>query len=319
MTDTALIEAQAAQWRVRQDNPQWSAEDQQALEAWLEASTAHRVAWLRMQYGWQRVDRLAALRTPSIGRRRPWQMPASRWSGLAMAAGMLVAVALSVLGVTQWLGGGTQHYVTAVGGHETVPLKDGSRIELNTDTRIRTAVDETARTVWLEKGEVYFDIARDPGRPFVVNAGDHRVVVLGTRFSVRREGGRLEVTVEEGHVQVEVANATKPTPPAIATRGDRVIAESGSMLLAAASVQKVENQLSWRHGVLVFDKTSLAAAAAEFNRYNARKLKIDDAETADVRISGSFDATNVDAFARLLQRAYGLHVRDQSERIVISN
>ncbi len=319
MSNAAAVEQQAALWRVRQERSSWSAEDQQALDAWLAESTAHRVAWLRLDYGWKRVDRLAALRAPSIGGKLVWQSRNPQRRTLAMAAGFLLTVGLSVLGVSQWLNDGTQQYVTAVGGHETVPLRDGSRIELNTDTRVRAAVDETARRVWLDKGEAYFDIARDPARPFVVDAGDHRIVVLGTRFSVRRDQGRVEVFVEEGRVRVEAKANDKPSPPAIAMPGDRVIAEAGAMLLAPASEDKVASELSWRKGVLIFDRTSLAAAAAEFNRYNAKKLSIDDRTIADVRISGSFDATNVEAFSRLLQRAYGLRVQDQGERVAISN
>ena len=56
------IEERAALWRARQEQPEWSAADQAALDAWLEESTAHRVAWLRMEYGWRKVGRLSVLK-----------------------------------------------------------------------------------------------------------------------------------------------------------------------------------------------------------------------------------------------------------------
>lgn len=90
------------------------------------------------------------------------------------------------------------------------------------------------------------------------------------------------------------------------------------MLVASTSLEKVESELAWRRGYLVFDKTSLASVAEQFNRYNDKKVVINDPATSDTRISGSFEANNVDAFARLLQRAYGLSVTDDKEHLLIS-
>lgn len=322
MSKAKKIEDCAFAWCARRERPDWSASDQADLDAWLAESTEHRVAMLRMEYGWQRVDRLAALRASSLRQKVPiisQRLPDSRGTWLSMAAGFLLVLGLGSLGLSQWLDGGTQRYVTVVGGHETVPLRDGSHVELNTDTRLRAAVDEKARTVWLEQGEAYFEVAHDPKRPFVVYAGDRRVVVLGTHFLVRRDGDRIEVMVAEGRVRVEAVDAGKALKPAIITPGNMVVSESGSMLVAATSLDKVESELAWRRGYLVFDRTSLASVAEQFNRYNDKKVVINDPATSDTRISGSFEANNVDAFARLLQRAYGLSVTHDKQHLLISS
>ena len=80
----------------------------------------------------------------------------------------------------------------------------------------------------------------------------------------------------------------------------------------------MENELSWREGMLVFDRSTLADAVAEFNRYNRRKLVIEGEVAGEVRIGGSFEADNIDAFGRLLQQAFGLSVEDRGDEIVIS-
>jgi transmembrane sensor len=69
--------------------------------------------------------------------------------------------------------------------------------------------------------------------------------------------------------------------------------------------------------LLTFDHTTLGDAAAEFNRYNRQQIIIADPEAASIRIGGTFQAANVDAFARLLREAYGLRVevRDGQTRI----
>lgn len=316
MSAAMNIEERAALWRSRQEQPEWSAADQAALDAWLEESTAHRVAWLRMEYGWRKVGRLSVLRgaTPAE-ERRPLL---SRWRPAAMAAGLALVVGLGSLVATQQLGG-RKVYATELGGHATAPLADGSKIELNTDTRVRVALAEEQRTVWLDRGEAYFDVAKDPDRPFVVFAGGRKVTVLGTRFSVRRDGDRVLVAVAEGKVRVDPLRPTAPIPPAVVTGGDVVIADDIATLVTPKSAARVESELAWRRGLLMFDKSTLGDAVDEINRYNRKKLVVDDADAAAIRITGSFEAENVDAFARLLREAFGLNVEENGEEIRISS
>lgn len=312
MSEHSAIEERAALWRYRQEQPDWSAADQAALDAWLEEATAHRVAWLRMDHGWEKVGRLASLRSPGAPapavRQRRWWRPAAIAASLALATGL----GLTATGVFD-----RKAYVTEVGGHATVPLADGTKIELNTDTKLRTQLEEAERVVWLDRGEAYFDVARDEKRPFVVRAGDRRVVVLGTKFSVRRDGDRVIVAVAEGKVRVEAAKADKP--PATVTRGDVVIADRAATLVTPKSLERVESELAWRRGLLMFDKSALGEAVAEVNRYNHRKLVVEDEAAAAIRITGSFEAENVDAFARLLRDAFGLVVEEEGDEIRISS
>jgi transmembrane sensor len=198
-----------------------------------------------------------------------------------------------------------------------VPLADGSRVELNTSTRLRAKVSHDRRIVWLDRGEAYFEVAHDASRPFVVYAGARRITVLGTKFLVRREGEGVEVAVVEGRVRVDPIRQQRARP-AVLTRGDLALAKGEATLLAPPSIQKVETELSWREGMLVFDRSTLADAVTEFNRYNRRKLVVEGDAAANVRIGGSFEAQNIDAFARLLQQAFGLSVKDDGEEIVIS-
>lgn len=327
--DATRVEEAAAAWRARQERADWSERDQAELNAWLARDTAHRVAWLRIDYGWNKAGRLSALRSPrrlaDALSREPSELPRQSftWRSTAVAATVALAVALGVFGVPDLLlPGGNGNYVTDVGGFRTVALRDGSRVELNTDTRLRVAMDEQTRNIHLERGEAYFDVAHDAQRPFVVHAGDQRVVALGTRFSVRNNGRRVEVVVEQGKVKVEpaaIASIPTPKPPTIALPGDRVVAEAGAVLVAEVPPRELETELSWRHGFIVFEKASLAEAAAELNRYNAKKLVIRDPAIADTRISGSIEPTNMNAFARLLRTAYGFQVLEQNHQVVVLN
>ena len=307
------IEEKAAAWLARRDAGDWSQADQQALDAWIAEDMAHRVAYLRLESTWARADRMAALRDADLDERPSiWSRPFARIAAGAAAAALL---GLGVAGVNLAIPG--RAYSTDVGGHETVPLSDGTRVELNTDTRLRADIDAEHRDVWLERGEAYFEVAHDASRPFVVHAGQRKVTVLGTKFLVRRTGQGVEVAVVEGKVRVDPVRQER-AKPAVLTRGELAVAKGEATLVAVRSVEKVENELSWRQGMLVFDRSTLADAVAEFNRYNRKKLVIEGEDTADVRIGGSFEADNIDAFGRLLERAFGLSVEDRGGEIVIS-
>jgi transmembrane sensor len=177
-------------------------------------------------------------------------------------------------------------------------------------------VDEKSRTVWLEKGEAYFDVAHDASRPFVIHCGSRKITVLGTKFSVRRDEDRVEVVVLEGRVQIDDVRASS-SEPAFVTRGD-IATASNSTLRVTHSEEQAVDELSWRYGTLTFNEMSLVDAAAEFNRYNHKQLIVVDPRAAAVHIGGSFDATNVEAFVRLLRQGFGLTVEDEGNVIRIS-
>ncbi|EKT4102244.1 MULTISPECIES: FecR family protein [Stenotrophomonas] len=304
------IEQVAAQWINRAQSSQWTAQDQRQLDAWLGQDTAHRVAWLRLKSVWDRADRLAAVRGVQSPRTRRWASPV-RWSAAAAVA--MLAVLLNM----PWWGPGTR-YTTEVGGREVMALSDGSRVELNTHTELRAQVDPSLRHVWLDKGEAFFDVKPDPAHPFVIHAGDHKVVVLGTKFSVRQERERLEVAVLEGKVRVEPMVAKPGRPPVIVQGGGLLYSKPAGTLVAVNAQDKVRRSLSWRHGTLEFDQSTLADVAAQFNRYNEKQLVLMDTETAHMRVGGSFDAVGVDAFARLLATGFNLRVETHGDQIRVS-
>lgn len=204
--------------------------------------------------------------------------------------------------------------MTARGQREAVALTDGSRLTLNTATRLRTAVTPKQREVWLEQGEAFFDIAHDASRPFVVHAGRQTVTVLGTKFSLLREGDQLRVAVLEGRVQVQTAQSR----PAVLVRDDTAVADANNVLVSKQTRQQVNAALSWLQGKLVFDQVSLAEAASQFNRYNRKQLVIADDAAAKIAIGGVFDANNAEAFARLLHVGFGLHVQVTEDVILVS-
>jgi transmembrane sensor len=311
MTRSQGIEAKAAEWLIRREQPQWSQADQAALDGWLDESMSHKAAFWRLEHAWQMADRIGALSAQDIAARpRRRRSPFKWWQAGALAASLLLAVAVIGLYSRPALSPqpSANTFDTGIGGHRIVPLADGSRIELNTATILRTVISKKRRDVWLDRGEAYFEVAHIEGSAFVVHAGPRMITVVGTQFSVRRDDDKVTIAVVQGRVRVEDTTPGASSASITVIPGDVAIGLGSSTMVVSNPVAAVEDKLTWRDGRLVFDGTSLAEVADDFNRYNRQQLLISDPSVAAIRISGTFKASNVEAFVRLLKEAYGLKV-----------
>lgn len=315
------IEAQAAAWLQRRRYWNWSDADQAELERWLEASMAHYVAYWRLDAGLGRAERLAALQgapgdakaDEPVSRKREWLFPIV----MRVAATLVIAVAVG-LSATWLMRPKDRTYSTPIGGHETVRFSDGSQIELNTNTILRTRMTSDQRVVWLQKGEAYFQVKHDAMHPFIVIAGDRRITDLGTAFVVRRDPGKLKVSVVQGRIWLDQPNKPRTQQSAMLTAGDVAMATAAGMSVTKDTARDISSGLTWRQGVLVFKYAQLADAAAEFNRYNSQKLVIADPSIAKLTIYGAFPTGNVELFSRVVRDVLGLQVRNTGQQIVIS-
>lgn len=368
------IEQAAADWLARRSDAArpWTDDDQAALEAWLSASTAHQVAWIRLETIWRQADRLKALgagvpagtvpdktqwrQTPffthrgigtaamsvahasTAGASEPADAhnvaalqfrsrharPARHW-GLRLAgavASVLLVAALS-LGGWRWYASpvGQAEFRTAFGDVQEVLLPDGSIATLSSDTQLRATLLRRARDIELQRGEAYFQVVSDSRRPFTVRIGDTRVTAVGTRFSVRGEvdaDAAVRVVVTEGTVRLDTGGPSQPAArSALLTAGAVATVHGGTVRVDSHSPEQAEQVLGWRSGELVFDATPLAEAAAEFNRYNARRIVIEDPALAQMRVDGGFRTSNVDGFVRLLEVAFDVRAERRDDSIVL--
>jgi transmembrane sensor len=313
--DASDIEAAAADWLQRRNFWSWSKSDQAALDAWLSEAMAHQLAYWRLEAAWDRSERLEALRhadAEPAPRRNVWSAP------LKIAAALGIAAMIGITAMHYIMTPHDRIFTTPIGGREIVSFADGTKVELNTDTVLRARMTTDGRTIWLEKGEAYFQVKHDPKHPFVVFAGDHRITDLGTKFLVRRDPGRLEVALMEGRVRFGALDASPKSKSALLVPGDVVTATASTVFVTHKSRPALARQLGWEHGVLVFDNMTLADAANEFNRYNRQKLVIADPGAAKLTIVGTFHTTDVRAFTDVAQDVFKLHVENNGNEIVIS-
>jgi transmembrane sensor len=303
------IEEAAAHWVAREDRG-FLAGEADHLQAWLAESDANRVAYLRLKTRWESDAPWSALR-PALS------APARLFRLAAVAAMVLMLGVTFTLHVEQPVPGQANSVVYATGAKKRpVQLSDGTRIQLNAQTRVETRITAAARTVILDRGEAYFDVAHEQKRPFVVTVGDRRITDLGTKFSVRRDEDSIRVVVTEG--RIKIATPTSGMAPVYAGSGDVVIAKADETLVTSRSDDVMQDALSWRSEMLTFNQMTLEDAAAQFNKYNRRHIVV-RGNARTIRIGGSFRSDNIDAFAYLVQNALGLKVSRSREKITISN
>jgi len=308
----ADIEAQAVRWVVRADQGELTRVDEIALDAWLAGDPRRQGAYARAQAAWVMLDRARALggaaaEEPSSNRWRPGRRSVLAGLSAAAAACAAIVVAPRLLNA---------RYGTAVGEIRRVPLSDGSMAAINTDTVLDVAMRPRLRQVKLDKGEAWFQVAKDPQRPFVVESGPVRVRAVGTAFSVRRREGGSEVLVTEG--VVEAWSEDVAGEPRRVRAGERIFVsdEVGPATPAVAPID-ISRNLAWREGQIVLDGEAFASAAAEFNRYNARKIVIADGAMADQKLVGWFRTNEPESFARAAASSFGGRVTVRGEVILV--
>jgi transmembrane sensor len=302
--------AEAAVWVTRLHGPDRTPEIEREFREWVQKDPANAAAFERSTSVWDAVEGISATvafrARKDKPRRKPW---------LPIGAAVFASVVAMLLGWMVWIQDATVE--TAIGEQRSLTLSDGSRVLLNTHSRMTPRYAEAGeRLVELESGEALFEVAKDPARPFVVKADGKRITALGTTFSVRHEPGAVTVTLIEG--KVAVADVAAPRiDSAVLKPGQRLRAETGAEPLI--DMPPIERVVAWRRGEVLFDETRLDEAIAEMNRYGIVRLSVEgDPAAAGYKVSGVFRIGDSEAFAHAVSSVHGLTIARSSDRITLA-
>lgn len=300
--------AEAAAWVARLHGPDRTLQTDRGFQRWLTAAPAHATAFEAMTAAWEVSGRLPMQDFPRVSR---WERAGYRRgfirAGLAVA--MIAALALvAILYIDR-----TRGVVTEIGEQRLVTLQDGTRVFLNTETRIVVRYDDSMRKVELKRGEAQFDVAQSSQRPFVVQAGGRQIVALGTSFVVREDRHGLSVTLIEGKVSVASPGDGRKDDTNILVPGQRLTFNAIVSQPPRLDRPSIERVTAWRRGQLDFDATPLADAASEMNRYSLTKVVVEGARARDIPITGVFRAGDASSFVSAISRLYRLHVIEDKD------
>jgi transmembrane sensor len=329
--------AQAAAWIARLHADDRTLQVEAGFNRWLAASPEHRAAFEMANDLWTSIEELPKPKTPAFVR---WPKAGFviTWPR-ALAAAALIAVSAVSVGLHSRDTG----LATSVGEQRNLTLEDGTRVSLNTASRLHVRYDRATRRVELDEGEAYFEVAKHPEWPFIVIAGGQQVVARGTAFLVRRDEDSLAVTLVEGKVVVTPAGEaviSTPTASGLAASpsessniaghpsrpeaGADITLVPGQRLTFANHEQPkldrppLERVTAWQHGQVILDHTPLSEAVAEMNRYSDVTLKIEQPEAARAQVTGIFRVGDSGYFAQAIAETYHLQVANHGRQIVLS-
>ncbi|MBX8484807.1 FecR family protein [Pseudomonas cichorii] len=292
---------QAGDWQIRlQEDP----EAREAFEQWLQASPEHRAAWLKMEKLWGALGELPVVTTAPAPRSKPKPKGNRLWTSLALAAGLAAVAVLLAPQASLTL---RADYHTGVGETRTVQLADGSTVTLSPQSALSLVGGDT-RKVELLQGQAYFQVAPDPQHPFIAQAGQLSVRVLGTAFELDLQAHHAEVALEHGQVQAE------NTQPPLSERlmpGQRLKFSwpSGSVERSRFNPAEVA---SWRSGSLFVENQTVTEITERLQRYTRGWIVIADPNLKHRRITGVFDLNNPDRALKALAQSLAVEARQVS-------
>ena len=315
------IHADAAVWVSQLHRPDRDTNLEARVRRWIAEDKRHAEAFERVTDAWQQNGNipwhpLQRVSEPERGRKR------MRIAGAALAG--MAALCAALAGTTYFLRDDT--LATGPSEQRIVDLNDGSQVTLNANSRVVIQFDEAVRKITLKRGEALFDVAKDRSRPFVVIAGDRKVIAVGTSFEVRREepaGSTFAVTLMEGRVAIEPISWPNVLPTA-ATSGVKLLNPGERLRFAGdrndtLDSPSIERITAWRRGELIFDDASLGDAAAEFNRYGTRRLAIESAAARNLRVGGVFGIRDPLSFAQSMANTYHLRIITRGNTIILTD
>jgi len=317
--DNVVME-QASAWFLRLRSEQTDAETIGAFHAWLAEDAAHEPAYMQVQALWNGLEDHAAtpevinLRQAALSRARNAQQGGVwRTYGRKVTAAAAIA-AMILVGVPAVLYLQPQRdllvYETALGEARVIALPDNSKISLDAQTRLNVSYMSDKRSIELLEGQAFFDVAKDPSRPFEVIARGQKVLALGTAFNVNMDATRLSVALVEGQVAVsgEKYGAVSMKGGGKTYRlspGQKLVIEADGSIQFLDKVN-LDNVTAWRQGKLIFEDERLADAISQMNRHSHTRISIRDPQISALKVSGVFNAGDTSAFVQALEHYFSV-------------
>lgn len=321
MTKRHDIDERAAQWvtelfsgdnRVHTEDElaAWRAEDRandSAFAALLDMTEKlDTVGEQALQEEWERELEEAA----STRSRQRWVAGFS-----SLAAGMVVA---AVMTVSMWVSGPEPMiYETTKGQRSTIALEDGSVLHLNTDTRVTALLADDTRSIRIDRGEAFFDVKRDENRPFLVDAGDTQVRVLGTKFNVRLGASSNIVSVLSGLVSVAQREADDRVKEVALLHAGEQASHDTDKKEAVVDQFDQGAVMAWRTGKAVYHEAPLQTVVKDLNRYFDVPLEIADEDLAALPVTGTFNLTDQGVVIDALESAFSIMAVKRVDGVIL--
>ena len=306
------VAAQAREWFVRLLDDDVSADEIALWQAWLARSPAHRTAYDRVTDAWTLGG--SAADRPTIAElaqdRYDGSTPVADWRAnprrrayrpALIAASLAVAMIGGAAAFNALPAGEAQAITTARAQHKQAALADGSKVQVGAMTGVQVRLSERRREIKLDRGEAFFQVARDESRPFVVRTPFGAVTAAGTAFNVDVGADQLCITVSDGAVVVQPSGLF--SRPVRVEAGQRLVADASGVTVAAAA-----SLVTWTQGRLEYRGEPLRAVVEDVNRYAEHPVVLRDPAVGELAYTGTVRLDATGDWAAGLPAAFPLDV-----------
>lgn len=340
LPDLKKIEEEAVAWFVKLDSERVADNDKAAFKQWYVQSRAHKKEFKRVAAFWDNLQILQELQDYAAADDMKdifqGDLRSKRKSILKnIMIGSIAASALVGIGIGRHhahLRVGTfytAHYQTKIGGQDRIDLPDGTRIRLNTDSILDVVYEKNVRSVNLLKGEAYFEVAKDPERPFSVKTSQGVVTAVGTAFLVRVHEEKISVIVTEGRVALSAVlkasvDVYEPNEAAGEKKGNPVEVSAGQSVLFAQKAEVIDlvapevlsKKLDWQDGLLTFRGDSLQDIVSVLGRYTDTVIEISDAELGQQKMVVYYKVGEIETMFEALKLMENIDIEYLGDRHV---
>lgn len=209
----------------------------------------------------------------------------------------------------------TATLITPPAERRSLELADGSRVELNAQTDLKTDFRYGRRQVRLERGEIFLSVAKDAEHPFIVETPSGSIRVTGTEFNVRIGADhRADVTLIEGTVLIKSGSgAEQPMTP-----GHAAIFQGNESVVRPLSAAELDNATAWRRGSIILDGITLGEAVERFATFHGKKIEVNPS-AASIQLGGTYSLDNLPQFFEALKATHAVRIvpGDQDSYLIV--
>ncbi len=295
----------------RKENPENESIFQEYNKLWNKTELASDIVNIDVDQEWKKFDtEIEKLSGKEIS-------SSNSKSFFRIAASIIVIASLTFFGLYFTKYSGSQKYL-AENEMQIIELPDGTIVTLNYLSKLKYAktFGEQNREVTLE-GEAYFEVAKDPTKPFIINTENSVIEVIGTSFNVNayKSNADVEVVVNTGIV----ALSSKKIPD------EKIILKQGEKGELVKQTQKLNlqknedvNFLSWKTKKLIFENTPLNNVIKSLEKVYHKDFSIQSEKIKDCLLTTTFDNQNLESIMLIIESTLDVTFNEEKETITIT-
>lgn len=243
----------------------------------------------------------------------------TRAAWYAMAASLLVIIGLSLFFVLKSPAKGVIEYSAGVQKLEKpVRLPDGTSVYLNHNTSITLQKDfnRKTRTVHLS-GEAFFEVAKNPSRPFIIHTANAEIRVVGTSFNVLAYSNtdQVQVSVQSGVVELYSRN-NETSKLRLSVGNEGTLFRKDNKLISRQAFD--QNMLAWKTNRLNFRNADMNYIASTLEHAFGKEIRFDAEKFKNCRLTVNFNNQNLDTILEVIKETFGLTVTNQGNGYMLN-